>query len=83
MFLFVIKISVYYSPGGKVFTPFFVVKLVIYPGFSNTLSEALRTYTFLVMVLIVGEIKPIMLKVWKIKSHNAILGLPPRNSCSK
>ena len=28
MFLFVIKISVYYSPGGKFFTPF-VIKLVM------------------------------------------------------
>ena len=53
--------------------PFFVVKLVIYPGFSNAVCETLRIYTFLVMVFIVGEIRSIMLKVWKIKSRNAIL----------
>ena len=75
MFLFVIKISVYYSPGGKFFTPFFVIKLVIYPGFSNALSETLRTYTSLAMVFILGQIMSIMLKVWKIK-RNAILGVP-------
>ena len=46
MFLFVIKISVYYSPGGKFFTPFFVRKLLLYRGFSYALSETLRTYTF-------------------------------------
>ena len=79
MFLFVIKTSVYYSPGGKFFTSFFVIKLVMYPGFSNALSETLRTYTFLVMIFI-GEIVSIILKVWKIKSGNAILGVPPRNS---
>ena len=45
-FFFVIKISVYYSPGGKFFTPFFVIKLLTYPGFSYALSETLRTYTF-------------------------------------
>ena len=86
MFLFVIKIFIYYSPGGKFFTPFFVksqVKLVIYPGFSNPLSETLRTYIFLVMVFIVGEIKSIMLKVWKIKSRNPILGVPLRDSCCR
>ena len=44
---------------------------------SNTLSETLRTYTFLVMVFIVGEIKSIMLKVWKIKLRNAKIGVPP------
>ena len=78
MFLFVIKHYVYYSPGGKFFTAFFVkitrkigtilvLKLVLYPGFINTLSETLRTYTFLVMFFVAGEIKPIMLKVLKIK----------------
>ena len=72
MFLFVIKMSVYYSPGGKFFTPFFMIKLVIHPGFSIVLSETLWTYTFLLMVFTVGEIKPIMLKVWKIKSRSAI-----------
>ena len=71
MFLFVIKTSVYYSPGGKFFTSFFVIKLVMYPGFSNALS-----YTFLLMIFI-GEIVSMMLKVWKIKSGNAILGVPP------
>ena len=71
MFLFVIKTSVYYSPGGKFFTSFFVIKLVMHPGFSNAFS-----YTFLVMIFI-GEIVSIMLKVWKIKSGNAILGVPP------
>ena len=69
MFLFIIQISVYYSPGGKFFTPFFVMKLVINPRFSNALSETLRTYTFLVMVFIVSEIMSIMLKAWKIKSR--------------
>ena len=69
MFLFLIQISVYYSPGGKFFTPFFVIKLVINPRFNNALSETLRTYTFLVMVFIVREIMSIMLKVWKIKSR--------------
>ena len=65
MFLLVIKISIYLNPGGKFFTPFFVVKLVIYPEFSNALSsKTLRTYTFLVMVIIVGQIKS-----------------SPRNSC--
>ena len=83
MFLFVIKISVYYSPGGKFSTPFFVIKLVIHPGFSNVLSETLWTYIFLLMVFTVGEIKSIMLKVWKIKSRSAILYVPPRNSCCK
>ena len=78
MFLFVIKISVYYSPGGKFFTSFFVIKLVIYPGFSNALYETLRTYTSLAMVFIVGQIMSTMLKVWKIK-RNAILGVPSRN----
>ena len=58
MFSFVIKIFVYYSPDDKFFSPFFVVKLVIYPGFSNVLSETLRIYTFVVMVIyIFGEIK--------------------------
>ena len=66
MFLFVIKISVYYSPVDKFLTPFFVIKLVIHAGFSNSLCETLRTYTFLVMLFIVGEIMSIMLKVWKI-----------------
>ena len=51
IFLFVIKIFVNHSPGCKFFTPFFMVKLVIYPEFSNTLSETLRTYTFLVWSL--------------------------------
>ena len=83
MFLYVIKISIYYSPGGRFSTPFFVVKLVMYPGFSNALSETLRTYAFLVMVIVVGQIKSIMLKVWKINPGSAILGLPPRNSCCK
>ena len=46
MFLFIVKIFVYCSTGGKFFTLFFKVKLVIYPGFSNALSETLRTYTF-------------------------------------
>ena len=63
MLLFVIKTSIYYSPGGKIFTPFFVEKLIIYPGFSNALSETLRTHTFLVMVFIVSQIKSIMLKI--------------------
>ena len=46
---------VYYSPGGKFFTPFFAMvasKIGTYTGFSNALSETLRT--FLVMVFIVG-----------------------------
>ena len=51
MYLFVINISVYYRPGGKFFTPFFVVKLVVYSRFSNALSETLWTYTFLVWSL--------------------------------
>ena len=75
MSLFALKISIYYSPGGN-----FVVKLVIYPGFSNVLSETLRTYTFLVMVSIVGQIKSIIRKVWKIKPRIATLGVPPRIS---
>ena len=79
MFLFVIKISIYLNPGGKFFTPSFVVKLVIYPEFSNALSETLRTYTFL--VIIVGQIKSVMLRVWKTNSRSTILGVPPRNSC--
>ena len=41
MFLLVIKISAYYTPDGKLFTPFFVTKFVIYPGFSNALFETL------------------------------------------
>ena len=49
-----------------------------YPGLSNALSETLRTYTFLVVAFIVAEINSIMIKVWKIKSPNAILGVPPR-----
>ena len=58
------------------------VKLVRYPRFSNTLSETLRKYTFLVIIFIFGEIKSIMLKAWKIKSCNEILGVvrPPRGS---
>ena len=32
---------------------------------------------FLLMVFTVGEIKSIMLKVWKIKSRSAILYVPP------
>ena len=36
------------------FYQFFVVKLVIYPGFSNALSEMLRIYTFLVWSLFSG-----------------------------
>ena len=44
----------------------------------HTLSETLRTYTFLAMVFIVGEIK-----VWKIKSRNAILDVPPQDSCCR
>ena len=51
MFLFVIKVFVYYSAGGKFFFPFFVAKVVIYPEFSNALSETLRTYTFYVIVV--------------------------------
>ena len=43
------------------------VKLVLYPAFSNSLLETLRTYTVLAIVFIVGEIKSIMLMVWKIK----------------
>ena len=35
----------------------------------------------LVIVFIVGEKKSIMLKVWKIKSSIAILGVPPQDSC--
>ena len=54
MFLFVIKIFVDYSPGGKFLTPFFVAKSVIYPGLSNAFSEALRKYTFLVWSLFKG-----------------------------
>ena len=42
------------------------------------LSETLRTCTFLLMVFIVGEIKSIMLRIWKIKSPNAIRRVPPR-----
>ena len=56
MFLFVIEISIYYSPGGKFFTPFFLIKLAIYPGFSNAQLETIWKYTFLVMVIIVGEV---------------------------
>ena len=81
MFLFVIKISIYLNPGGKFFTPFFVVKLVIYPEFSNALSETLRTYTILVMVIFVGQIKSVMLRVWKTNPRRTIVGVPPRNSC--
>ena len=65
MFLFVIKTFDNYSLGGKFFKLFFVIKLVIYPGFSNDLSETLRAYTFLVMAFIVGEINSLMLKVGK------------------
>ena len=84
MFLFVIKKYVYYSPGGKFFTPVFgkiTSKIGIIPAFSNTLPETLRT--FLVVIFIVGEIKSIMIKFWKIKSCNAILGVPPRDSCCR
>ena len=51
---------------------------MLYPGFSNILSETLRTHKFLLMVFIAGEIKLTMLKVSKIKSRNAMLGEPPR-----
>ena len=51
MLLFVIKIFAYYSPGGKFLTLFFLVKLLIYPGFGNALSKSLRTYTSLVWSL--------------------------------
>ena len=54
------------------------VKLVLYPGFSNTLFETLRTHKFLLMVFIAGEIKLTILKVCKIKSRNAMLGEPRR-----
>ena len=59
IFLFVIKQFIYDNPSGKFFTHSLWrsrVKLILYPGFSNTHSETFRTYTFLVMVFIVGKI---------------------------
>ena len=45
--------------------------------------QTLGTYTFLITVFIVGEIKSTMRKVWEIKSRNAIIGVPLWDSCCK
>ena len=70
MFLFVIIKKCFDSPGTS-FPPHSLqrsqAKLVLYSRFSDTFSEALQTYTFLVMIFIVGEIKSTRVKYWKIK----------------
>ena len=72
IFLFVIE-NMLTTVLAASFSPHFLwrlqVKLVPYLEFMNTFSEKLRTYTFLEMIFIVGEIKSITLKVWKIKSR--------------
>ena len=73
-------------PGGRFFTPFFVKstsKISRISRISNTLSETLRTYTFLIMVFIVDEIKSIILKVWETKSRNAMLDVRPQDNCCR
>ena len=77
MFLFVINTFVHYSPGGKFFTPFIVVKLVIYPGFSNALSETLRTYTFLVWSL--SGVNTDNFQHWYTNFEHTNLGMPKFN----
>ena len=63
------------------------VKLVLFPRYNNILSETLQLYKFIVIFFIVDamkSMKSIILKVWKIKSHNEILGVvrPPWDCCS-
>ena len=85
MFLFIIK-KYYHSRGSKFFTPFFVKIAIKISTMSRIYLHPLWNTSNIYIFsngLHVGEIKSIMLRVWKIKSRNAILDVPPRNSCCR